>query len=250
MYLTLVNTLHSSFFTLALICGIVLQAYLPSLYAAPTILIALYLAGIGIYLLHAYLQDMYIITRITITLSLILVGGFAYRYQQTSHAAFYNSITNDPFDIIGTVTHNVPVYQSHIKQRLTIQISAIKKTNQPNDWQQINKSIHLQTAQIMDAQVGDSVEITNLVCKPSKKNSFDTYLIKEKIAASIFSQTPEWKLVHRPLFSPRRFLHTMSLKLNKALQKKLSKETFDNHNFSLVLNTTKHTYKICNQMTI
>lgn len=225
MYLTLVNTLHCSFFTFALICGILLQAYLPSLYAAPTILIILYLATIAIYILHSYLQDTYITTRAAITFSLILVGGFAYRHQQTSHATFYNSIIDDPFDMIGTVTHSMPIHQGHIKQRLTIQVNAIKKTNQ-NNWQQINKSIHLQTAQIMDAQVGDLVEITNLVCKPSKKNSFDTYLIKEKIAASVFSQAPEWKLVHRPMFSPRRFIHNTSSNLTKTLQKKLPKETF------------------------
>ncbi len=226
MYLTLLNTLHSSFFTIALICGILLQAYLPSLYAAPTILVVIYIASIGIYMLHTYLQDTYITTRVIITFSLMLVGGFSYRYQQTNHATFYASITNDPFDIIGTVTHIMPIYQGHIKQRLTIQVNAIKKTKQANDWQLINKNIHLQTAQIINAQVGDSIEITKLVCKPSKKNSFDTYLIKEKIAASVFSQAPEWKLVHRPMFSPRRFIHNTSLNLNKELQKKLSKETF------------------------
>lgn len=225
MYLTLVNTLHSSFFTLALICGIILQTYLPSLYASPAILITLYLASIGVYALHSYLQNIYITTRTIIALSLILVGGFAYRHQQTSHATFHESIATDPFDIMGTVTHSMPVYQGHIKQRLTIQVNALKKTNQ-DGWQQINKNIHLQTAQIMDVQVGDSIEISNLICKPSKKNSFDTYLIKEKIAASIFSEAPEWKLKYRPIFSLRRFIYNTSSNLNKTLQKKLSKESF------------------------
>jgi len=185
----------------------------------------MYIASACIYAIHTYLQDNYITTRVIITLGLILIGGFSYQYQQANHATFFTYIDNDPFDISGTVTHIMPIYQGHIKQRLTIHVNAIKKAKQ-NDWHYINKKIHLHAAQIMNAQVGDFIEVSKLNCKPSKKNSFDAYLIKEKIAASIFSQNPEWKLMHRPTFSPRRFIHNTSLNLTKGLQKKLSRETF------------------------
>lgn len=226
MHRILINTLHASFFTLALICGILLNAYLPCLYTAPTVLIAIYVVSMCIYALHAHLQDNYITTRALIVFGLVFIGGFAYRYQQIRHAEFYTYIDNNPFDIIGTVTHITPIYQGHIKQRLTINVNYIKKTALNGDWQQINKRLHLHTAQILDAQVGDQIEITKLMCKPSKKNSFDSYLIKEKIAASIFTLAPEWKLVQRPTFSFRRFMHNTSLNLTKGLQRKLSKEAY------------------------
>lgn len=226
MYLTLINTAHSSFFTLALICGILLQTYLPSLCVAPTIIIVLYLASIGIYILHAYLQNNYLTTRTIMTLVVMCMGGFAYHHQQANHGTFHAYVNTTPFDMIGTVTNILPIYQGHIKQRLTIQVDVIKKAELADNWQNTHKSVHLHTAQIMDIQVGDHIEVTNLTCKPLKKNSFDTYLIKEKIAASIFTQTPTWKLIERPAFSLRRYMHNTALNLTKGLQKKLSRGAF------------------------
>ncbi len=271
MYLTLTNTLHSSFFTIALICGILLQAYLPGLCVAPTIIIVLYLASIGIYILHTYTQNNYLTTRALMTLGIICMGGLVYQHQQTNHATFHAYIDTSPFDMIGTVTNILPIRQGHIKQRLTIQVDTIKKTKpsmtntlakeevildksengsakgevilgksedgsakegvladkqQKTTIANIKKSIHLHTSQIMDAQVGDRIEVTNLICKPPKKNSFDTYMIKEKIAATIFTQAPTWQLIERPAFSPRRYIHNATLNLTAGLQKKLSRGAF------------------------
>lgn len=230
MYLTLLNTLHSTFFTLALMSGIVLCAYAPSFYTTPMILIAFYVASLCIYILHTYIHNNYLTTRAIISFGILLLGGYAYHYQQKNHGTLHTLSGNNPFDIIGTVTNIRPVQQGYSKQRLTIDMSAIRKiaqnTEHNNDWQQINKSIYLYSTQIMDAQVGDTIELSKLIIKPPKRDSYNTYLMKEKIDASIFAQTPEWKLVDRPHYSLQRYMFDATFNLSTALQKKLSKGAF------------------------
>jgi ComEC/Rec2-related protein len=225
MHRAFINTFQASFFTLALICGILMQAYIPCIFAPPTVLIALYILSFCVYVLHAYLHNKQLTIYVTISLVLVLAGAFSYHQQQKNHGTFCDYVGNNSFDIIGTVTQILPMHQGHIRERLTIQINAIKLAPQ-KEWQPLNKSIHLQIGQTIDAQVADVIEVNKLTCKPLKKDSFSTYLIKEKIAASVFIQNPEWKLTHRPAFSFRRYLHALSLSLNKTLQQKLSRNAY------------------------
>jgi len=84
-----------------------------------------------------------------------------------------------------------------------------------------------------DLQVADKIEISELFIKRTKSvslagnSSFDDYLSKEEILASVFSYKPiEFKPLERPSFSLKRWISQKRLQIYYELAEKLSAKTF------------------------
>ncbi len=135
-----------------------------------------------------------------------------------------------PFDAItipaslhGSVIHKTKAPSSRLKYRFTIALQSIT----------VNKSqittpytIHLYTRANTDIEVGDTVEIHNIRIKNPAAHSYKQYLMKEGIAASAFSNTLDYTIKHRPLYSISRWRFQCRDKILHSFKSALSRPTF------------------------
>ncbi len=154
-----------------------------------------------------------------------ITGILLYRNQLNKHEQFYSQTQNQYVDIIGTIidisTNNHPA----MKTSITLQISNIKKTSFKT-WQPINKTISVYTSPHHKTCVGDVIILSKIQFKKPRDNSFNQYLIKQKIAATLFIGHLIYTLEHRPFWSLNHWIFNQKERLFKNIQQKMSSKTF------------------------
>ena len=203
-----------SYCALLLICGIIAGAY----YSLVTII------SIGILV---FIPIAAFLRRPPITflcLASFIVG--AWRYQSTikAHLEFSQILSNKPFSIQGTVISIDPQDHPRMKQKLTIQTDAFT----PEGYRENHSKriIQIYLTKKTDAKVADHIKIHGLILKKNNNQSYEHYLIKEQISATLFLPSLNYTLINRPTISYARWLFYFKEDLLYRCKKKLSRSTF------------------------
>ena len=152
--------------------------------------------------------------------------GGAYRFQSTMqvHHAFVERLNNIPCTLKGAILSIEPQEGARTKQKITIQTDSFLISGDiPYRSEQI---IQIYLTRSTNARVADEIEIHDFCLKKNKNESYDDYLIKENIAATVFLTSLDYKLIHRPSFSLSRGLFYFKQNLLARCRKKLSRSTF------------------------
>jgi len=154
-----------------------------------------------------------------------IAGAILYQNQLNKHEQFYYQTQNQHFDIIGTVIDISTNNHAAMKTNITLQINNIKKTSS-QAWQSIDRKILIYTGYHHKICVGDVISLLKIQFKNSQNNSFNHYLIKKEIAATLFIYRLIYTLEYRPLWSLNRWIFNQKERLFNNIQKKMSPKTF------------------------
>ena len=154
-----------------------------------------------------------------------IAGAILYQNQLNKHEQFYYQTQNQHFDIIGTVTDIATNNHATMKTSITLQTNNIKKTSS-KVWQPLDKKILIYTAYRHKICVGDVITLLKIQFKKPQNSSFNHYLVKKEIAASLFIYRLIYTLEYRPSWSLNRWIFNQKERLFNNIQKKMSSKTF------------------------
>jgi ComEC/Rec2-related protein len=157
-------------------------------------------------------------------------------------AKLLKKVANKPNSFTALVTKKQPYPIPRHKELLSLHIYKGTKTNTiPHPF-----TITCYLQEKTPLLVGDTIYINNVtIPRPSskttisKKGSFEFFLMKEQILASLFTKELDYKLLNRPAFSLRRFFSSTKEAICKKLREKLSRKTSDLFS-SVFLGNTKN----------
>lgn len=203
--------------TLAFILGIFAQLYTGHTHLAGLLLIV----PLGLILQ----SNARILLYLTLAVAYIF-GGVCLQWQQHEHAKLYSYAAGQTCDIIGTITDIHTVDHPYFNRCITLKTTQIKH-HFSHYWHSGNYSIQLYTRSKKLPLVGDSIAINSLVFKkPSSKTTFDDYLIKEGIHATLFINDFNYISLDQPSTSWRRTLFNLREKLCNNIKNKMSTKTY------------------------
>lgn len=208
--------------TLGLIVGILCQSITTTVY--PPILssiLAIFLIGLKAKKIMTS-NSSYSFVLFFISFS---IGSFLYQNQVDRHEQFYSHINNMPIDIVGTITDISRNNHKAMPDTITLQLKSIKKSNSKK-WDSSNKIILIYTNHHNKLWIGDIVMISNIQFKDPQDRPFVQYLIKQKIAATLFIDHFTYSLQCRPYLSLNRWIFNQKQRLFKNIEKKMSSKTF------------------------
>jgi len=175
-----------------------------------------------------------------LTITPLLAGHIIYQHQINSHVTFYKKTKDKTIDTIATIRKIKKQENNRAPLCITVSTEKIKEVGS-SKWKDIKKNICFYTRAHPHIKIADTIEIKNIAIKKPKNNKFIKYLIKENIAATIFTTKLEYILKHRPLYSTSRWFHTKKEKLFFSLKEKMSPRLFSL--FASVFLGNKNFYK-------
>ncbi len=213
--------------TLSLIIGILTQSFELTfpIYAAITLTILVIFARtiLVIFARHNSIYQHKLNTILIILLS-FLTGSLLYIRQIHNHKQFFQSIHNKTSDCIGTVI-DIKKTKNQKLFAIILKINRLRKIKE-KIWVPSDKTIIIYTLKINNLEVADTINLPNITFKQSNNQSFNTYLIKEHIAATVFISNFNYKLIYRPSISFSRWIYHQKQRITHALKEKLSLHTF------------------------
>jgi len=157
--------------------------------------------------------------------STFIIGAFLYQNQLNKHEQFYSKTQGHYFDIGGTIIDISPNSHATMKTNITLRINSIKKISAAT-WEPIKKTISIYTRHHRNLCVGDMITLSKIQFKKPQNNSFNQYLIKQEIAATLFIDRLNYTLQHRPSLSLNRWIFNQKERLFKNIKQKMSLKTF------------------------
>lgn len=154
-----------------------------------------------------------------------LAGSFLCFWQINAQKSFQKEIQGCLIDIAGKVVTIESIQNPRFRYRIIIDIQMIKKAKQ-TQWQPFSNTIALYARHIPALLVSDQIEIEKLEFKEITNHSFNNYLAKEKIAATMFVDTLQAKIIKRPAFNLNRSIFYLRKGVFDELHKKINRETF------------------------
>ena len=190
------------------------------LWAVVQIGMAALLLFLGIYYRWAngYNQPLYYIAALS-----FLAGSILCYMQQQTQKNFLNLVASDTITLHGYISGIEKIQNPRFSFRMIIETDQIQKQD---TWHQCGETIALYIKDKPNLLVGDIIEISNVAFKQSSNSSFNTYLAKEKISATLFLENLEYTLIERPDFSFSRSLFYFKESLFATLRSKINHETF------------------------
>lgn len=161
-----------------------------------------------------------------------LAGILLLGIQKQKHAILEKHILQKSFDFIASVSVKTCSPQSRIKETLCLSIQQSKHSTEKN-FHNYNYNImcYIETPTMLE--VDDVIELTNIHIRHPKNTptasgnpTFDAYLYKENIAATLFVKKLSFKLIHKPRFSLKRYCMNVCQGLATSLKRKMSWTTF------------------------
>lgn len=152
-------------------------------------------------------------------------GYIRHKQQISAYNKFHTIYQNAPCTIKGTITDIGTIEHQITKQKVVIKINNIKKNNLSH-WEKENRYIQIYTYTNNTIMVGDYIQINDITFKRPRSPSFQSYLIKEKIVATIFNTRINFILVSRPTYSLQKFIFNLRKRLISSLRQKLSPSAF------------------------
>jgi ComEC/Rec2-related protein len=176
--------------------------------------------------------------------ALLIIASFAGKVlitqQKNTFNLFYTQIQSAPLALKGTVTSIIATEQPRFETCITLDVTHMQRDS--TDWVPLAYTIQIYSHYgVKELQVGDTISLTSPIFKKASKASFDDYLIKEGIAATIFMQKIPYELVHRPKTSLSRWLFYVRQNIITSLKNKISPLTL--YVFASVFLGNKNTYK-------
>ncbi len=154
----------------------------------------------------------------TLLFSVILASYLA-RLQVNSFNDLKSQLNQKTFNITGTVIEYEKIEDSFFKHKIIIQASLLE-----NQTQKIatNKSFAIYTQKFPRMYLGEQVVLQNLKFNFSNDLLFENYLIKNKLAASVFTNSLDFKILKD---SPVFLLNKYKLSLLKKINSKMNDAT-------------------------
>jgi predicted membrane metal-binding protein len=159
----------------------------------------------------------------TIVALSFLAGSILCYMQQKTQKNFLNLVAEDAITLHGYISSIEKIQNPRFSFRMIIETDQIQKQD---TWHQCGETIALYIKDKPDLLVGDLVEINDVAFKQSSNSSFNTYLAKEKISATLFLENLKYTLIERPNFSFMRSLFYFKESLFATLRSKINRETF------------------------
>lgn len=163
-------------FSFYIVVGFLFGIYL---YSTKILLIALIMCVF----IFCYLEKFSIRNSSLLIIS-IFVGNYCYNKQISSFQNFKNQINHHNFDVTGCVIDYTKNSNNLFKHRLTIQAETF--SNQIKSFK-ITKHLYLYTQKSPAVYIGDEILIKDLKFNLTDNGCFDNFLIKNNIAATIFT---------------------------------------------------------------
>ena len=215
------SKLHPLFFiTLSFVCGIALQKrpYAFTINATiATACIALALFGFSKKINNMKMPLIFLL--------IFLLGALRYTQKINEQKTFYQKTANKIIDAIATVKD---IHKKEGKMRnicITAHMEQIK-LDEKEQWKPIHKAIQIYTKKNHDIKIEDKIKIKNLKIKGPKNEHFAFYLIKQNIAATIFTPNIEHELIARPKWSASRWLTIKRKKIAQNVKRKMPIKLF------------------------
>jgi len=145
--------------------------------------------------------------------ALFSIGAIHHSLQYIKQKQFYDRVAGKTFSIVGIVK-NIRNQESR-RHKQCITIDTYK-----------HKTLQIYTREQPNIQVGDTIAVNNLTCKKPIKQSFANYLIKEHIAANIFTDKMNYNVIKRPSFSFSRWIFNKREHLLEAVKTKMGSRPF------------------------
>jgi len=162
-----------------------------------------------------------------------IIGHIRYTQQHDTHQKFYADYQGSSISIQGTILDITTVYRGRMKQCIKIQVNQILLDTHITDknWQPIDATFQVYTPTVLDCVPSDSIKLEKISIKKPNNESFERYLIKEGINATVFytpanDQCSNYQLMHRPRYSLYRSLFMLKQKIYQQLQAKMSPQSF------------------------
>lgn len=160
---------------------------------------------------------------IALMLSAFCIGAFRLWRVHTNHMQWIEQIGTQPIDITATVTDSIPVDHPLYTQRLTL---AIEQITTSSDVPIANQLLFFYTKHCPDITVADTITIRNIRIKKPSSLSFNNYLLKEGVAATVFAPYNNYTLVHRPTYSYIRWLYNLKNNTLRSLLGKMQAQSY------------------------
>lgn len=149
----------------------------------------------------------------------IVLGSLLARLQINYFNDFKSQINQKTFNISGTIIEYEKIENSFFKHKIIIQANLLKSLTKQMI---VNKKFAIYTQKYPKLYLGDQVVLHNLKFNFSNDLHFEDYLIKNKLAASIFVNSLDFKVLKtRPEF----LLNKYKLNLLKKINLKMSNTT-------------------------
>ena len=112
---------------------------------------------------------------LAICLMIMCCGAGRYYQQQQAARAFYTRTNSDPCAVRAIVTSIDACTQKRYRQLLTLCIKQLKSKDSA-EWQRGSYAVQLYSTKWLHVNIGDELEIQNLIFKPNQKKSSPTIL--------------------------------------------------------------------------
>lgn len=213
---------------LAFIFGISLQRLLPS--PLPLLLCIFFtlLTTLAYYRKTNSLK----VTNIVLMICFCIGGMSIYALHSEKQRRLKNFFENHLCSFRGTIHECRRCSSGRAREKIIFYFDKILPQNS-SEWLRSSGQFEIYLKNISTLEVGDYIEIANLKIKPTtfsqKLNnnpSFDFYLAKENIIATLHSDTLSYKLLSKPYFSIKKFFSQQQEKFITSLSNKLSHDAF------------------------
>lgn len=159
-------------------------------------------------------------------------GALLLQNQKNNHTSTLKELENKRLDLIAKIINQEKSPQNNYKETLIIQVEKIKPVWQQNFYaKNFNLSIYLRIPS--DVEVGDVIEIKSInIKRPVPKKiltnnpSFNEYLLKEDVLATVFTNNLNYTKIYTPKFSIKKWLLEKKQKIFNEIKIKLSPKTF------------------------
>jgi len=156
-------------------------------------------------------------------LSCFVLGFVRYSQQARDHACLFTSAASQATSFRGVVTESNKIEHPRMKQNILVSISSFEKNGA---WEPIQFLLQIYTPQAYPVMTGDLIQIDGVHIKKTPNSSFNRYLAKEGIGATIFAHDLAYQTISRPSFSFARCISDTKRAIFDRLQKKMSRENF------------------------
>ncbi len=216
---------HPLFYiTVGVILGIGLHTTCPLALFSNSSITSLSIIAAAVLVFQTFGNPRLITPLFSILLGITLGYGRA-QYQLQEYHQTPVALYNQNIDVIGTVTDYTSMQHQKIKQCTTLCLTHIKNHDKET-WIPIDKKIKIYTVYNPKLQVADVIQLTDICIKKSRNESYESYLIKEGIAGTIFAKKLEDALTYRPQYSIKRWAFNHKIRIFNAIKAKMSPETF------------------------
>jgi ComEC/Rec2-related protein len=151
------------------------------------------------------------------------LGALLCSLQQQQFDNFYRLVADKTVTIQGYVSSIEKIYHKRFRGTIALDLLNI---GTENGMQPCSGTIVLYLRDLPDLMVGDTIHIHDVSFKKTPAGPFANYLLKEKIAATLFKENIAYNLIKRPTFNLNRILAHFKNKILYHLKTKINGETF------------------------